>query len=167
MFVVVMGVTGSGKTTIGQLLAGRLSLPFHDADDFHTPEKRAKMARNEPLDDDDRWPWLRLLAQLSVQWEAQGGAVLACSAVKQSYRDVLLEHVPHHRVVYLEVSRAAVERRLEVRRGHHQFVGDFDHLLDGQFGDLEPPHDAITISAELSPGEIVERAAAALLNAPP
>ncbi|HEY3595561.1 MAG TPA: gluconokinase, GntK/IdnK-type [Polyangiaceae bacterium] len=164
MFVIVMGVTGSGKSTVGKLLAERLGLLFHDADDFHSPENRAKMARNEPLDDADRWPWLELLAKLSVDWEAQGGAVLACSAVKQVYRDMLLLHVPNHYVVYLELSREAAARRLEQRRGHHQFVRDFDHLLDGQFRDLEPPTDAITISAELSPSEIVERAAAALAS---
>ena len=164
MFVIVMGVTGSGKSTIGKLLAERLGLLFHDADDFHSPANREKMARNEPLDDADRWPWLELLAKLSVDWEAQGGAVLACSAIKQVYRDMLLLHVPNHHVGYLELSREAAARRLEQRRGHHQFVRDFDHLLDGQFRDLEPPTDAITISAELRPSEIVERAAAALAS---
>jgi carbohydrate kinase (thermoresistant glucokinase family) len=158
MFVIVMGVTGSGKTTIGKLLAERLGLLFHDADDFHSAANRAKMAHNIPLDDADRWPWLELLAKLSVEWEAQGGAVLACSAVKQVYRDMLLAHVPNHHIVYLELSRAVAERHLEGRRGHHEFVRDFDHLLDGQFRDLEPPTDAIVISAELSPAEIVERA---------
>jgi len=162
-----MGVTGSGKSSIGKLLADRLDLPFYDADDFHSAENRAKMAADEPLEDTDRWPWLRLLAQLSLQWEAQGGAVLACSALKQSYRDLLFELVANHRVVFLELSRSAAESRLEGRRGRHHFVGDFDHLLDGQFRDLELPRDALTISAELSRSEIVEHAAAVLLNASP
>ncbi|HEY5374708.1 MAG TPA: gluconokinase, GntK/IdnK-type [Polyangiaceae bacterium] len=162
MIVIVMGVTGSGKSTIGKLLADRLGISFYDADDFHSAANRAKMAKNVPLDDADRWPWLELLAKHSVEWEAQGGAVLACSAVKQAYRDLLLAHVPNHHIVYLELSRDGAARRLEARRGHHEFVRDFDHILDGQFRDLEPPMDANTISAELSPPEIVERAAAAL-----
>jgi carbohydrate kinase (thermoresistant glucokinase family) len=163
MFVIVMGVTGSGKSTIGNLLADRLGISFYDADDFHSAANRAKMASNIPLDDADRWPWLELLAKLSVEWEAQGGAVLACSALKQAYRDLLLAHVPNQHIVYLELSRAGAARRLEARRGHHEFVRDFDRLLDGQFRDLEPPKDAIVISAELSPAEIVERAVGLLL----
>src|SRR3954462_13690936 len=90
MFVLVMGVTGSGKSTLGKLLADRLGLPFHDADDYHPPENRAKMAADIPLDEEDRRPWLALLAQLAVGWQAAGGAVLACSALKQAYRELLL-----------------------------------------------------------------------------
>ena len=162
MFVIVMGVTGSGKSTIGKLLADHLGISFYDADDFHSSENRTKMAQNVALDDADRRPWLELLAKLSVKWEAQGGAVLACSALKQAYRALLLAQVPNHYLVYLELTRQGAALRLEARRGHHEFVRDFDHLLDGQFRDLEPPTDAITISAELSPAEILERAAAAL-----
>jgi gluconokinase len=162
MFVIVMGVTGCGKSTIGALLAERLGLAFHDADQYHPPENRAKMAHNIPLDDADRWPWLELLAKHAVEWEKQGGAVLACSALKQAYRDVLVKQVHDHRIVYLELSRAGAERRLEGRRGQHEFVRDFDRLLDGQYRDLEPPSDAVTVSAELSPAEIVDRAAGLL-----
>ncbi|HEY4104634.1 MAG TPA: gluconokinase, GntK/IdnK-type [Polyangiaceae bacterium] len=159
MFLIVMGVTGCGKTTVGQLLAERLGLPFHDADAYHPPENRAKMSSNIPLGDADRWPWLELLAKHALEWEAEGGAVLACSALKQSYRDVLLKQVTSRRVVYLELPREAVARRLDARRGTHEIVRDYDKILDGQYRDLEPPKDAITISAELSPREIVERAA--------
>ena len=162
MFVIVMGVTGSGKSTVGSLLAERLGLPFQDADAYHTPENRAKMARDEPLSDADRWPWLEHLAELARGWEAVGGAVLACSALKQVHRDLLVEHVPAHRVVYLELSRAAAERRLELRRGHHEFVGEFAHLIDGQYRDLEPPKDAVIVNAELDPKQIVELAAQAI-----
>jgi carbohydrate kinase (thermoresistant glucokinase family) len=159
MFLIVMGVTGCGKSTVGKLLAERLGLQFRDADAYHPPENRAKMANNIPLGDADRWPWLELLAKLAGEWETQGGAVLACSALKQAYRDVLVKRVPAHRVVYLELSRAGAERRLEGRRGQHEIVRDYDKILDGQYRDLEPPSNALTISAELSPREIVERAA--------
>ena len=162
MFVLVMGVTGSGKSTSGKLIAARLGLAFHDADDYHPPENRAKMAADIALGDADRWPWLQHLAELSVAWEAQGGAVLACSALKQAYRDVLLARVASARVVYLELSRADAERRLEARRGQHAIVRDFTRVLDGQYRDLEPPRDALTLSAALSPEQIVEQAAAYL-----
>lgn len=164
MFVIVMGVTGSGKSTIGKLLADRLALPFRDADDFHPPENRAKMAADIPLGDADRWPWLALLGRLAVEWQAQGGAVLACSALKQAYRDVLLEHVGEHRVVFLDLPRASAERRLAARRGQHEFVREFQHLLDGQYRDLEPPSQALHVSADLAPAEIVSRAAAFVLG---
>lgn len=162
MFVIVMGVTGCGKSTVGALLAARLGLAFHDADTYHPAENRAKMAANIPLGDADRWPWLERLAELSLEWEAQGGAVLACSALKQAYRDVLVKNVPGHRIVYLELSRPGAERRLEKRRGQHEFVRDFDRLLDGQYRDLEPPTDALTVSAELTPPQIVDHVAAQL-----
>lgn len=160
MFVLVMGVTASGKSTIGQLLAVRLGIPFQDADAYHPTENRAKMAADIALDDADRWPWLAHLAELAVSWEAEGGAVLACSALKQAYRDVLLKRVLAPRVVYLELTRVEAERRLEQRRGQHAIVRDFARLLDGQYRDLEPPADALRLSAELSPEQIVEQAAA-------
>jgi len=160
MFVLVMGVTGSGKSTAGRLLAARLGLPFYDADDYHPPENRAKMAANIALDDADRWPWLARLAELASSSVAEGGAVLACSALKRAYRDVLLEGVVAPHVVFLELARAEAERRLEKRRGQHTIVRDFSRILDGQYRDLEPPVDALTVSAALSPEEIVERAAA-------
>jgi len=160
MFVLVMGVTASGKSTAGKLLASRLGLAFHDADDYHPPENRAKMAADLALDDTDRWPWLTRLAELGVAWEAAGGAVLACSALKRVYRDVLLQRVLAPRVVYLELPRVEAERRLEQRRGQHAIVRDFTRILDGQYRDLEPPTNALTVSAELSPEAIVERAVA-------
>ena len=160
MFVIVMGVTASGKSTIGKLLAERLGLPFHDADDYHSPENRAKMAADIALDEADRRPWLAHLARLAVDWQAAGGAVLACSALKQAHREVLVEHVPEHRIVYLNLPRASAERRLAERRGHHQFVRDFEHLLDGQYRDLEPPTDALELAADLPVEVLVTRAAA-------
>ncbi|HEY0467428.1 MAG TPA: gluconokinase, GntK/IdnK-type [Polyangiaceae bacterium] len=165
MFVLVMGVAGCGKSTSGKLLAARLGLAFHDADDYHSPENRAKMAADIALDDADRWPWLEHLAALAAGWESQGGAVLACSALKQIYRDVLLARVLAPRVVYLELSRAEAERRLEQRRGQHAIVRDFTRLLDGQYRDLEPPLEALSVSAELAPEQIVERAVSYLTRA--
>jgi gluconokinase len=166
MFVLVMGVAASGKSTIGALLAARLGLGFHDADDYHPPENRAKMAADIALDDTDRWPWLARLSELAELWQAGGGAVLACSALKRAYRDVLLQRVESPRVVYLELSRKEAERRLEQRRGLHTIVRDFTRLLDGQYRDLEPPTDALTVSAELSPVAIVERAYAYVVGVP-
>jgi len=165
MFVLVMGVSGCGKSTSGKLLAARLGVSFYDADDFHPPDNRAKMAADIALDDADRWPWLAQLAELAVAWEAAGGAVLACSALKQAYRDVLLRRARAPHVVYLELSRAEAERRLEQRRGRHAIVRDFARILDGQYRDLEPPADALLVSAELAPEQIVERAASYLTGA--
>jgi len=166
MFVLVMGVTGCGKTTTGELLAARLGLPFYDADAYHPPENRAKMAADLALDDADRWPWLAHLAELAAAWESQGGAVLACSALKQTYRDVLLQRTRRAHVVYLELSRAEASLRLEARRGQHAIVRDFTRLLDGQYRDLEAPSaaHALTVSAELTPQQIVEQAAAYVLS---
>jgi carbohydrate kinase (thermoresistant glucokinase family) len=158
-----MGVTGSGKTTLGRLLAPRLGVLFRDADDFHSPANRAKMAANVPLDDADRWPWLETLATAAVEWEAAGGAVLACSALKRSYRDVLFRSTPPpHPIMYLEIDYAEAKARLDRRRGHHPLVSQYDHILAGQFRDLEVPGDAIVVPATLEPSEQVERALAML-----
>jgi carbohydrate kinase (thermoresistant glucokinase family) len=162
MLIIVMGVAGCGKTTVGQLLARRLGLPFHDADAYHPPENRQKMAQDIALSDADRWPWLEHLSTLCAAWQAQGGAVLACSALKQVYRDLLARHAPDARIVYLELPRAVAERRLSARRGQHEFVGEFSQLLAGQYRDLEPPLHAITVNAELAPAEIVERVSSVL-----
>jgi carbohydrate kinase (thermoresistant glucokinase family) len=164
MLIVVMGVTGAGKTTVGKALAERLGLPFFDADDFHPPENRAKMARNEALADADRWPWLETMASSVPRWEATGGAVLACSALKQAYRDVLLKHASSSRLVYLRLSSDEVGPRLEKRRGAHAFVGEFDRLLAGQFRDLEEPRDALVEPGYLAPSELVERVRRRLLD---
>src|SRR5699024_6117803 len=123
---------------------------FYDADDYHSPESRAKMAADIALGDTDRWPWLARLATLAASWDSQGGAVLACSALKQAYREVLLKQVRAPRIVHLALPRAEAERRLELRRGQHAIVRDFTRVLDGQYRDLEPPSDALSLSAELS-----------------
>ncbi len=164
MLILVMGVTGSGKSTLGQRLAGRLGLPFHDADDFHPDANKQKMAANQPLNDDDRAPWLKRMAQASVAWEAQGGAVLSCSALKRRYREVLLGSVKRSRIVYLNIPRAEISSRLEARKGSHGIISDYDRVLDGQFRDLEPPSEAICLPGGLGTAELVERAACLLLR---
>jgi gluconokinase len=159
----VMGVTGSGKTTVGRMLAERLGLPFYDGDDFHPPANKAKMAANVPLDDADRRPWLETLAAAGATWEAEGGAVLACSALKRSYREILFRSLREpHPIVYLELALDEARARLEQRKGHHAFIGDYDRVLAGQFRDLEAPDDAIVVSALLTPEEQVVRIEAAL-----
>ena len=147
-----MGVSGSGKTHIGKLLAETLSVPFHDADDFHTPNNVHKMEQGTPLTDADRIPWLTLLANHVETWNQQGGAVLACSALKKSYR-ALLSH--HHtadvQFVYLKGSKELILSRMQARQ--HFFP---PQLLDSQFADLEEPQRAITVDIDQTPKEIVE-----------
>jgi carbohydrate kinase (thermoresistant glucokinase family) len=162
MLIVVMGVTGAGKSTVGRLLAERLGLRFFDADDFHPPANKLKMAADIPLGDADRAPWLEHMANEAVAWEASGGAVLACSALKAKYRALLGSKVTGARFVYIDVERAELERRLQARRGQHEFIGSFARILDQQFRDLEVPDDAVVLPGSLGPAEAVELAAARL-----
>jgi gluconokinase len=136
MIVVVAGVAGSGKTTVGALLAGRLGWIFADGDSFHPAANVAKMAAGIPLTDADRWPWLRAIADWMDERIAAGdSAVIPCSALAERYRDLLLGSRPEARLVFLEVTRELARRRLAARHGH------FFHaeLVDSQFAALEPP----------------------------
>jgi len=160
--IVVMGVTGAGKSTLGKLLAERLGLRFFDADDFHPLANKLKMAADQPLTDEDRAPWLERLANEAAAWEAAGGAVLACSALKGRYRAQLLSRVPDARFVHIDVERAELQRRLEGRRGQHEFIGSFTHILDEQLRDLEVPADALVLPAGISHEEGVELVARSL-----
>ena len=141
----LMGVAGSGKTTVGRALAARLGLPFHDADAFHPAANLAKMARGEALDDADRAPWLARLAALLAEWQAQGGAVLACSALKAAYRQQLLRDLAPEtwRLVHLHADRRTLEQRLRSRQGHFFPPG----LLDSQLQALEEPADGLRVDA--------------------
>jgi gluconokinase len=130
--IVVMGVSGSGKSTVGAALAGRLRVPFEDADDLHPPENVAKMSRGEPLDDSDRWPWLERIGEWLAD-HADGG-VIACSALKRRYRDQLRHHLSSVRFLHLEGGRDVIEKRQASRPGHFMPAS----LLTSQFETLEP-----------------------------
>ncbi len=148
MIVVVMGVSGSGKTTIGTLLAAHLGCPFLDGDDFHPPENVAKMAAGTPLSDTDRWPWLENLNGKLID---KPRAVLACSALKESYRAVLARGLPDCRFVHLRGSIELIRARMKERR--HRYMPA--SLLESQFATLEPPADAIEVDIGVSAPECV------------
>lgn len=140
--IVVMGVAGSGKTTHGRALAAELGWDFADADDFHPPANIAKMSAGVPLADSDRAPWLALLrAEIERRLAADRPLVLACSALKQAYRDALWADRPRMRLVFLDGPRELLAARLGARAGH--FAGPA--LLESQLRDLEPPADAVRI----------------------
>jgi gluconokinase len=147
-----MGVSGSGKTTIGRGLAGELGWRFYDADDFHPRSNVEKMARGVPLDDEDRAPWLESLRDLIRLCLGRGeSAVLACSALKRSYRAYLLidENV---KLVYLKGDYELIDERLKNRRGHFMK----SKLLDSQFAALEEPERGLTVDISLPPEKIIE-----------
>ncbi len=130
--IVVMGVSGSGKSTVGAALAGRLRVPFEDADDLHPSANVAKMSRGEPLDDSDRFPWLDLIGMWLVNHS--DGGVIACSALKRKYRDQLRGHLPEVEFLLLHGSREVIEQRQAARPGHFMPAS----LMSSQFQTLEP-----------------------------
>ena len=150
-----MGVSGSGKSTIGEPLARRLGWPFLDADEFHPPGNVAKMAAGVPLTDADRWPWLALL---NAKLKSEKNAVLACSALKQSYRDALATGLADCRFVHLRGNIELIRARLAERQ--HRYMPA--SLLDSQFATLEPPRDAIEVDIAEPPGRCVDRIIARL-----
>ncbi len=156
MIIIVMGVSGSGKSTIGRQLADRLACDFVDGDDLHPAENVAKMAAGEPLDDDDRWPWLERIADLMRGYDGSGrNAVIACSALRRVYRDLLSDGSPDVRYVYLRGSPQTVLSRMNARADHFMPAD----LLDSQFEALEEPANAIVVDIEQSVGEIVDAVA--------
>jgi gluconokinase len=151
MIVIIMGTTGSGKTTIGTLLAKRQGWEFVDADDFHPPANVEKMKHGIPLTDADREPWLKALHDRIVEWNREArNVVLACSALKKSYRDELRAS-PNVKFVYLKGSYELFSQRVLARKGHFAK----QDLLASQFATLEEPTDAITVDAAPPPEQIV------------
>jgi carbohydrate kinase (thermoresistant glucokinase family) len=134
--LIVMGVSGSGKTTVGERLASRLGWRYADADQFHPASNVAKMSAGHPLTDEDRWPWLKAIAaEIDGMRDAGRQLVVGCSALKRAYRDVLIHGRDDIRLVYLEGSQSLIADRLSRRKGHFMPAG----LLTSQFKTLEPP----------------------------
>jgi carbohydrate kinase (thermoresistant glucokinase family) len=151
-----MGVSSSGKTTVGKLLAERLGWHYQEGDALHPPENVAKMSAGTPLSDADRAPWLRRIAEHIDAWRSNGEAgVITCSALKRAYRDVIIGDRPDVGLVHLRGSRELIGRRMGARKGHFMPTA----LLDNQFATLQEPapeERAITIDVGGTPAEIVE-----------
>jgi len=152
LVLIFMGVSGSGKTTVGTLFAKRTGAIFFEGDEFHSPQNIEKMRRGVPLTDDDRAEWLRTLREIITRSLERGTfTVIACSALKAAYRDVLQGGDPRVQFVHLTGPRALIEERLKARRNHFMPAT----LLDSQLATLEAPVGALTFSCEQSPDEIV------------
>ncbi|MGE5616550.1 MAG: gluconokinase [Bacillota bacterium] len=154
--ILIMGVAGCGKSTVGELLARRLGWTYVDADWLHPAANVAKMSRGEPLTDDDRWPWLEAVSERIEEIHREGGnVVLACSALKRAYRDVLRERARNMQLVFLKGDRETIEKRLATRTGHYMPAA----LLASQLATLEEPRveeRPLVVSIEAAPEEIVE-----------
>jgi gluconokinase len=156
MILIAMGVSGCGKTTIGELLAARLGCDFADADSFHSQANKDKMHKGIPLTDEDRWPWLKAIRASIEEKQADGTThVYACSALKRVYRDILRDGDTDVTFVYLKGTPELLQERIKTRKGHF-----FDpKLLQSQLDTLEPPgpDEAIEVDIALSPEQIVDK----------
>jgi gluconokinase len=154
--LIVMGVAGSGKTTVAQALATRLGWRFEDGDKFHPASNVARMRSGQPLTDEDRWPWLRAIAEeVDRTRDAGGHLIVACSALKRAYRDILIGTRTGVRLIYLKGARDLILQRLRARRGH--FMPP--ELLDSQFATLEEPgsdEDAVVVDVAPAVDAIID-----------
>ncbi|WP_082221150.1 gluconokinase [Luteipulveratus halotolerans] len=161
-FIIVMGVSGSGKTTVAKGIAERMGWIFAEGDDFHPKANVDKMKAGHPLTDEDRWPWLRSIgAWIDEHEEGRESAVITCSALKKTYRDLLREGRQGVRFCHVDVDRAVLQERLAQRKGHYMPAS----LLDSQLADLEPLQKAepgVVVHAEGSPDEVLADTLAAL-----
>ncbi len=150
MILVVMGVAGSGKTTIARMLADRLGWRFQEGDALHPPANVAKMSAGTPLTDGDRWPWLRAIAAVIDGWREEGASgIVTCSALKRAYREILVGGHPDVRIVHLAGDKALIAGRMAARKGHFMPTA----LLDSQFATLEPPGaEENPIVVDIAPG---------------
>ncbi|WP_243696169.1 gluconokinase [Labedella phragmitis] len=160
--IIVMGVSGSGKSTMGALLGERLDLPFIDGDDLHPDENREKMRAGHPLDDDDRWPWLHRIGELIDAGLVEGHAtIVACSALRKSYRDLIRRHAPEAIFVHLRGSSELIADRMGAR--DHEYMPAT--LLGSQLATLEPLEDderGVVVDVTASPDELADQIIAAL-----
>jgi gluconokinase len=159
--VLVMGVSGAGKSTVGRLLAARLGVAFADADEFHPAANIGKMSSGQPLTDEDRWPWLDAIGAWLDARGAAGGGVVTCSALKRAYRDRLVRGRPAVRLLHLHGDPALIAARQAARPGHFMPAS----LMASQFATLEAPgteENPITLSVEATPEAIVQAAILAL-----
>jgi len=153
MILLIMGVTGSGKSTVGKMVADRLGWTYLEADDFHSPGNKAKMHQGIPLTEADRLPWLEAMHSALLAQDALGkSAVLACSALRQEYRAILCAAL-NVKLVYLRGSRELIASRLRLRKDH--FAGE--SILDDQFAVLEEPRDAFVVDIKRSPEQMAQQ----------
>lgn len=152
MIILVIGVSGSGKTTIASKLSVATGIPYYDADDYHSRSNIEKMEKGEPLTDDDRSLWLAELSSKLKEWEQEQGAILACSALKEKYREKLVQSLENYHWVFLSGSYDLIFERMRKRKDH--FMSE--DMLKSQFDALEVPKYGLHIDIDNSPEEIVE-----------
>ncbi len=160
MLIIVMGVSGSGKSTIAKGVAEKLNLPFFEGDDYHSEKNIQKMSEGLPLNDRDRTPWLKAINALLLDYEGGYGAVFTCSALKKSYRSLLSTNVEKIHWVFLHGPKEVIRRRLLERQNHFMSTS----LLDSQFSSLEEPEEAIKMDLRKDPNTIVNNILSQLLN---